>query len=359
MTKYCKRALTLLLTLVLVFGAAPLAALTGSSPAAPFALEAKAYSEASGEFTINGVTVSRGSASWPGPGKCFIYAENLYRQIWGCGHDGSFSGNFDTDYNMLVNLSDEQRRITTSNARKLISGAALGSVVRINSIPSSSSGFNSDNASYNGMYGHSFILVAKDSNGFTALESWDSGTHCHYYTFSDFSNGWMGSRYKYFKYIKSPKAATLGQSINYKISNKAVSGIGETDATVAFSVNPDGWVGDWGFYISPIKQNVADASRECKKTVSRSKQSCDIAEYMDTVKAGTQYYYRIWAVINGKTFKGPVGVFTTLPDLAAPITGKEPAGAFNPFIGNSQASALALVNSTACSPDECIMPLEQ
>jgi len=359
MTKYCKRALTLILALVLVFGAAPLAALTDFSPDALFSLNAKAYSETSGGFTINGVTISRNSAPWPGPGKCFVYAENLYRQIWGCGHDGSFTGNFETDYNMLVNLSDAERRTTASNAEKLISAAPLGSVVRINSIPSSSSGFNSDNASYNGMYGHSFILVAKDSNGFTALESWDSGTHCHYYTFSDFSNGWMGSRYKYFKYIKSPKVPTLGRNINYKIVNKAVSGIGETDATVAFSVNPDGWVGEWGFYISPIKQNVADASRDCKKTVSRSKQSCDIAEYMDTVKDGTQYYYRIWAVINGKTVKGPVSVFTTLLDLAAPITGKEPPAAFNPLIGNSQISALALISSTVCSPDECIMPLEQ
>lgn len=359
MAKSCKRALTFLLTLVLVFGAAPLAALTGSSPSSPFALEARAYSEVSGGFTINGVTVYRNSAPWPGPGKCFIYAQNLYRRIWGCGHDGSFCGNFETDYNMLVNLSDAERRITTENARKLISNAPLGSVVRINSIPSTTSGFNSDMSSYDGMYGHSFILVAKDSGGFTALESWDSGTHCHYYTYSDFSNGWMGSRYRYFKYIKSPKAPTLGQNINYKIVNKAVSGVGESDAAVAFAVSPDGYVADWGFYISPIKQNVAGQARECKKTVSRSGQTCNIASYMETVKAGTQYYYRIWAVVNGRTFTGPVAEFTTLPDLAAPITGKESAAAFNPLIGNSQSSALALVNSTVCSPAECIMPLEQ
>ena len=83
---------------------------------------------------------------------------------------------------MLRNLSDEERRITAENTKKFISRAAIGSVIRVASAPSTDSQFANDDAWYSTdptpcllddgvtpKYAHSIILVDKSDTGFTYM----------------------------------------------------------------------------------------------------------------------------------------------------------------------------------------------
>lgn len=153
-------------------------------------------------YNINGHNVDRTSVEYLGRSQCWEYANRLYNIIWG----HRFSNQFSDSENMLRNLSDSQLEFTKEHTKEYISQAQIGAVIRI----CNSTYLHSDDG-----WGHSFILVAKDNNGFTTLESVtdaNDGRRERYWTYDSFaeknSNFYGGEswQYHYIKYIKWPGA---------------------------------------------------------------------------------------------------------------------------------------------------------
>ena len=132
---------------------------------------------------------------------CWEFAQTVYKAVWGVRFSG-FRGDGD---DMLRELpTGAARAITVENTKNFISAAPLGATVRI------ADTVNGDDNQ--GRYKHSFILIGKDSEGFTVYEGSVNGrVRIKYYTWSAFANGYFGRHYKYYKYIKWPGASTYAQ----------------------------------------------------------------------------------------------------------------------------------------------------
>ena len=138
---YFKRILSTILSLSMVLCLFPMTSVSAAS------------------YNINGHNVSLTSVPWIGNGQCWEYANRIYNIIWG----QRFSSSFSTSDNMLRNLSDSELEFTKEHARAYISQASVGAVIRISNID-----YLHANSEYSG---HNFVIVQKDNNGFTALES--------------------------------------------------------------------------------------------------------------------------------------------------------------------------------------------
>ena len=143
-------------------------------------------------YYINGVAV-RCDDFDSSPNECWTYANNIYNKIWG----QQFNSLFDDSANSLRNLSDSELTLTAEHLRNYVSNAALGSALRICS---------SEYLHGGDGWGHSQIIVQKDTNGFTVLQGGLSASpyrNERYYTWSEYLNSW---NYAYIKYIKWPGA---------------------------------------------------------------------------------------------------------------------------------------------------------
>ncbi len=177
MKKVFKRLITLVLAITLVFGVAQMDAYAAT------------------KYKINGVTVSVTDYSSE-PDECWVYANHLYRKIWG--HE--FSNKFDDDENSLRNLTDSQLTLTPEHLKRYVSNAELGAVLRV-----CDKKWLHDRDGW----GHSQIIVQKDANGFTVLEGGLSNSPYrreHYYTWDGYCNSRWPGKYAYIKYIKWPGA---------------------------------------------------------------------------------------------------------------------------------------------------------
>ena len=161
-------------------------------------------------YVINGKQIRLSDFSWPGPGRCWTFANSVYEAIWGVEFDSTFTGTAAKGHNMLRNLPDSELTFTKEHLVAYVSEAPLGSVIRIS------------NSTYlhstDGDGGHSVVIVQKDSNGFTTFESWNAGKQEIYWTWDSFYQNnsshysTSGSRYPYIKYIKWPNAPAYGGS---------------------------------------------------------------------------------------------------------------------------------------------------
>ena len=153
-------------------------------------------------YTINGKTIRYTDFS-SSPDDCWNYANNIYNKIWG----QRFNNSFSDSNNSLRNLSDSQLLLNATNLKNYISHAALGSCLRI---------CNADYLHGTDGWGHSQIIVQKDSNGFTVFEGGLTASPHNrekYYTWSEYCNtNWLGGTYRYIKYIKWPGANAYNSS---------------------------------------------------------------------------------------------------------------------------------------------------
>lgn len=166
--------------------------------------------KAATKYEINGASVAYYSYS-SSPSECWRYANNLYNKIWG----QRFTNSFGDDDNYLKNLSDSELTLNEEHLKLYVSGAELGSVLRI------------CNAKYlhgSDGWGHSQIIVQKDSEGFTVLEGGLSAyPYCRekYYTWEEYCNARsLGQRYAYIKYIKWPGANALTEDAIYRMTHE-------------------------------------------------------------------------------------------------------------------------------------------
>ena len=169
-----KRILSMLLALVMLATLLPVVAIAANA------------------YSINGKTVRYDDFA-SSPNECWAYANNVYNKIWG----ERFSNEFGDVNNSLRNLSDGQLTLTSAHLKAYVSNAKLGAVIRI---------CNSEYLHGTDGWGHSQIIVQKDSNGFTVFEGGLSASpYCRekYYTWSNYLNSYA---YAYIKYIKWPGA---------------------------------------------------------------------------------------------------------------------------------------------------------
>ena len=205
-----KKLTALLLALLMTVSLAPTGALaTDEPPAEAAASEEPAVTptddeeimlDGDTEFVINGVTVTRTSSSIRS--NCYTYANEIYTQIWGAGISGGS--------NLLRGITAESaRRMTAENVKNYISAAALGAAIRL----TNGSNYNSSSEGA----GHSQILVYKDSEGFTVLESnvnadEGRGRRERYMTWSQYADWWDGT-WGYIQYIRWPGAPAYDGSV--------------------------------------------------------------------------------------------------------------------------------------------------
>lgn len=158
---------------------------------------------ASNAYYINGKYVHWDDFS-SSPDECWAYANNVYNKIWG----QRFSNSFSDSNNSLRELNDGELTLTLEHLKAYVSNAVLGSCLRI---------CNSEYLHGSDGWGHSQIIVQKDSNGFTVFEGGlTSSPYCRekYYTWSEYINtGWLGGTYAYIKYIKWPGAPAYNSQL--------------------------------------------------------------------------------------------------------------------------------------------------
>lgn len=103
-----KRALSLLLVLLMVMSLVPMSALAATT------------------YYINGVAVRYDDFS-SSPNECWVYANNIYNKIWG----HNFTNSFSDSENSLRDLSDSELTLTAAHLKAYVSNAAIGSCLRI------------------------------------------------------------------------------------------------------------------------------------------------------------------------------------------------------------------------------------
>ncbi len=176
MNRFFKKSISILLTII--------TALT-----IPLSSTATAVTTDEGinSYIINGKEVTYKSVADTGTDGASQYAVDMYEYIWGETYDSDFSA----ENNILRTMSDEELSLSSDTLKAFVDKARIGSVLRI-----------SDAGSLHGKdnYGHSMIIVAKDSNGFTVFERINEITES-YYTWDHFCSTYPC---EYIKYIKYP-----------------------------------------------------------------------------------------------------------------------------------------------------------
>ena len=188
---------------------------------------AKNYTDLSNStaFTLNGVTVRAADEGTKGSGNCWRWAQAIYKKVWGCNFDSTFEGTAARGHNLLRNLTDSEREITPENLKYFVTHSVPGATLRVQSCPSSCSGFNTDGCGKHQK--HSLIIAEIREDGLVTMD--DQGSvHTRYYTWEGFCNSW-GPKWKYVKYIKWPNAPALS-------SAQSVDGYGVSKINVTYRV---------------------------------------------------------------------------------------------------------------------------
>jgi len=185
---------------------------------------AKNYTEMdnSTAFTLNGVTIRAGDEGTKGSHNCWKWAQAIYKKVWGCNFDSTFEGTASRGHNLLRNLTDDERRLTPENLKYFITHSIPGATLRVQSCPSSCSGFNTDGCGKHEK--HSLIIAEIREDGLVTMD--DQGkVHTRFYTWEGFCNSW-GPKWVFVKYIKWPNAPALNSA--QSVDGYGVSKVSET-----------------------------------------------------------------------------------------------------------------------------------
>ena len=185
---------------------------------------ARNYTEMSNStaFTLNGVTIRAGDEGTKGAHNCWKWAQAIYKKVWGCNFDSTFVGTASKGHNLLRNLTDDERRLTPENLKYFITHSIPGATLRVQSCPSSCSGFNTDGCSKHQK--HSLIIAEIREDGLVTMD--DQGSvHTRYYTWQGFCDSW-GPKWVFVKYIKWPNAPALNSA--QSVDGYGVSKVNET-----------------------------------------------------------------------------------------------------------------------------------
>lgn len=293
-----KRALTLFLALVMCVG-----------------LTVPAMAQSYTSYYINGnagSSVSVNSCPSNKTGNCASYAGEIAGKLW-LVKPGTVMTTFNNPYNILRNLSAEEREITADHVKQFIQAAPLGS--RISRCTSSSKvGYEYEMFS-SGQHGHTMILVAKDdANGtFTVLEGGQggySGEPNRGITVLEKYGSARATRYTYEGFVYKSQNATYK---NVKYNDKYFYCISDYSAAARDKQNGTnygatpfsfGAITDGTYTLTPACApntclDVADGSKENKANVQIYADNGTDAQRWE-IKAFEDGYYYISSKASGK-----------------------------------------------------------
>ncbi len=102
--------------------------------------------------------------------------------------------------------------------------------------------------------------------------------------------------------------------VTYSATTGGSSNISNTNATISGSANASNGsaphVSSWGYYIG-TNSNPGDKKTAGWPNGNVSSLSCNVKDHCGNLSPGTTYYYKIWAVINGREYSGGVNSFRT------------------------------------------------
>lgn len=286
-----KRVLTLFLALVVCVG-----------------LTVPAMAQSYTSYYINGnagSSVSVNSCAQNKTSNCAAYASEIAGKLWSV-KKGTVMTTFNNSYNILRNLSAEEREITADHAKQFIQAAPLGS--RIRRCSSSDTTSNDRDLIPSGQHGHTMILVAKDdvngtftvleggqggysgepNRGITVLEKYGSARATRY-TYEGFVYKSKGSNDKYFYYISDYSAAARDKDNNtsYGATPFSFGAIADGTYTLTPACAPN------------ARLDVAGGSKENKANVQIYADNGTDAQRWE-VKAFDDGYYYIVSKASGK-----------------------------------------------------------
>ena len=184
----------------------PLAPLTDASAAGAFSVMATNYTEQGKDtvFTINGKEISADMV--PDVGNCWRWCQNMYKLLWGCQFNEQFKGTASTGFNLLRELSDDERKLTPDHLKRFVMHTQPGATIRVCGCTSKCAQFENDGLAC-GHKGHSLMIAGKSDDGVITMDTFSGTQHTRFYTWQGFCNAWKG--YSYIKYIKWPNAPAL------------------------------------------------------------------------------------------------------------------------------------------------------
>ena len=155
-------------------------------------------------YTVEGVSLPLSESGYRagdyrGAGLCWQFAQHIYYSIW----NRVFSMNAGSEDDLLRDYpGGEERRITAENARRFISAAPLGSVIRLQGTTDGP-----DSVKCNR---HSLILLDKTETGCTVYHDWAGYASVDTFTWTQFEYQFRRTTdFGYFKYIKCPGVEAL------------------------------------------------------------------------------------------------------------------------------------------------------
>ncbi len=167
-------------------------------------------------------------------------------------------------------------------------------------------------------YGHVAYVENVNGNSVTVSEgglpsrySYNGNTGARCITVSKGEMGTLGGCSGFLGYVYLTGAPIT----NYTISTNGASNISNNNARISGSMSPAGNVSSWGFYIG-TNQN-AMTKIPVGGTTYSGNMACNVGSY-SSLKYGTTYYYKMWAIVNGQEKSGGVKSFRTTatkPDI--------------------------------------------
>ena len=102
--------------------------------------------------------------------------------------------------------------------------------------------------------------------------------------------------------------------VTYSATTGGSSNVSNTNATISGSANASNGtaphVSSWGYYIG-TNSNPSDKKTAGWPNGNVSSLSCNVKDHCGNLSPGTTYYYKIWAVIDGREYSGGVNSFRT------------------------------------------------
>ena len=183
-------------------------------------------------FVMNGKEFNAAMYGTANSGNCWRWCQALYKDVWGVNFNEKFAGTASTGMNLLANLNDAQRTTTMEHVRAFIQQTVPGATIRVCGCSTSCPCFENDGLGC-GHKGHSMMVVAKDSDGFTIMDN--ISNHTRYYTWQGFADSWKN--FTYIKYIKWPGAIPLpGTAVSTDGSIISVTGVSLSQSALNLNV---------------------------------------------------------------------------------------------------------------------------
>ncbi len=121
-------------------------------------------------------------------------------------------------------------------------------------------------------------------------------------------------------YIYCDKEASIENIDNTRIIDAGATEVTDTTAKISATVSPYGTVTECGFYFGTSPENMQKyVENTTTKDCASVFYTLGTGKWTAALSKGTTYYYQIYGIIGGVTYKTSVGSFTTTGDSVQPV----------------------------------------